>query len=804
MLRNYLIIATRHLARHKLFSIINIFCLAIGITFSLIIGVYVLNQENVDAHLRNSHQQYVIKSRWKQENMGPDITTLGPLAKTMKDEYTGLVANYYRFDPVTNIVSVGDRHLREDIAVGDTTFVSMYGFSLLYGNPKQAFINNQSAVVTQDFAIQFFGKTEVLGKVITIQTPSDGNKHDFMISAVLKKMPCNNISNFAVARTEYQVYLPMENNQYFQGGDKGDNWANVFMVSMIELGKTVSPKDLEKPFEETLTKYQPDFVKGNLKAELSQIKDHYLNNNNGAVQKMITTLSLIAIFILLLAVINFININIGTSAYRLKEVGLRKLFGSARTQLIIQFIAESLLLTFIATLISIVLYQILLPVFDQLLNTTLDSFWGFDFGKMTFLLLLTLVVGIISGIYPAFILSSSDIINSVKGKIDSARGESILRKTLLVAQFTLAVVVFIGSINISMQVAYFFNKDLGYDKEQVIVISSMPYQFDSMGIVKMENIKTQLRQMPEVKAVCLSGDIPDGSDGHVNIYSQNSSSPISMLLQTADQDYAKVFGIKTKEGIFLNYDDANYHPGKVVLNETAEKVLGSESAVGKIINMGGANGLPLTIVGVVKDFHFQSMRHAVQPLVIANMNETFTRGYRYFSIKLNGSNINNSILAIEKKWKLFFPDSGFEYTFMDDKFRSLYKSELQLKRAAGIGTILNLIIVFMGVVGVVAFTLNRRTKEIAVRKVLGADTVRIILLFIKEYAWLVVIANVIAWPIAFSITNKWLENYTYHIKQDILPYLLVCLFIFIAVFLLIAAQSFKAANSNPVDSLRSE
>src|ERR1700722_4082209 len=379
MFKSYFTIAIRHLTRHKLFSLINIFCLAIGISFSMVIGVYVLNQENVNAHIKNINNQYVIKSRWKKENTGYDITTLGPLAKTMKDEYPRLVANYYRFDPVGDIVSADDKHFREDISIGDTTFVSMYGFPLLYGNPKHAFINNQSAVVTEDFAIKFFGKPDVINKVITIQTPSDGGKHDFMISAVLKRMPYNSISNFAVARTEYQVYLPMENNQYFQGNDKGDNWSNVFIVGMLQLQKGVSPGDLEKPFEQVLTEYQPDFVKGNLKVELAPLQNYYLKSNNNAVQKMITTLSMAAAFILLLAIINFININIGTSTYRLKEIGLRKVFGSAKMQLIIQFLTESLLLTFIATFISVVLYQLLLPIFNQVLNTKLDSILEFDF-----------------------------------------------------------------------------------------------------------------------------------------------------------------------------------------------------------------------------------------------------------------------------------------------------------------------------------------------------------------------------------------------------------------------------------------
>ncbi len=804
MLRSYINIAIRHLTRHKLFSIINISCLAIGITFSMIIGVYIMNQENVNAHIKNINNQYVIKSRWKQENMGPDVTTLGPLAKTMKDEYPSLVANYYRFDPVANIVSAGDKHFREDISVGDTSFISMYGFVLLYGNQKQPFMNNQSAVVTEDFALKYFGKSNAINKVITIQTPSDGSKHDYKISAVLKKMPYNSISNFAISKTEYQIYLSMENNQYFQGGDKGDNWANVFMVGMLELQKGVSPKDIEKPFEQVLEKYQPPFVKGNLKVELAGLKNYYLVQNNFAVQKMITSLSLIAAFILLLSVINFININIGTSSYRLKEIGLRKVFGSEKLQLITQFMTESWMLTLIATIISILLYQLLLPVFNQLLNSSLDPFWEFDFSKVSILLLLVIFIGFISGIYPAFVLSSSEIINSVKGKIDAAKGGLMLRKTLIVVQFTLAIIVFISSLNVSKQVAFFFNKDLGYDKEQVMIISSLPRNWDSAGVVRMEDIKTQLLQLPEVKYASLSYDIPNGSGGNINVYTQNSSNFISMLFLAADNDYIKVYNIQTKEGKFLNDLNNNLTPGQVVLNETAVKALGWTTAVGKTIHLGASNGLTLTVVGVVKDFYYESLQHAIDPLIIANLNEPFTRAYRYYSIKLSTSNIDRSINVLRDKWKTFFPEAGFEYVFMDDQFQALYQSELQLKKAANIATALNLIIVFLGIYGVVSFSLSKRTKEIAVRKVIGASARNIIFLFIKDYALLILIANLIAWPVAYSIINKWLDNYAYRIQQNIFIYLIVCAFIFISAFVLITLQCFKTANSNPVNSLRSE
>ncbi|HLY72331.1 MAG TPA: FtsX-like permease family protein, partial [Puia sp.] len=675
----------------------------------------------------------------------------------------------------------------------------------LYGNPGKAFINDQSAVITEDLAIKFFGRKDVINKTITIQTPSDGSKHAYLISAVLKKMPYNSVTNFAVYKTEYQVYLSMFNNQYFQGGDKGDNWSNVYMVNMIELKKGVSAKDLEKPFEQTLAKYQPPFVKGNLKVELAGLKDYHLKSNNGALQKTITTLALIAGFILLLAVINFVNINIGTSSYRLKEIGLRKVFGSRRTQLIIQFITESMTLTFIAAFISLLLYQVLIPVFDQLLQASLEPLWHFGSGKILFLLGLITVVGFISGFYPAFVLSASEVINSVKGKTGSAKGSLLLRKILLVAQFALTIIIFISTLNVSRQVSYFFTKDIGYDKEQVMIISSLPRKWDSVGVIQMENARSELLTLPQVKNAALSYEIPDGSSGgNVNAYVNGSGNFTGLMLFTTDPSYADVYGIRMKEGVYLANGAGNYIPGQVVINESAQKALGLNSAVGKTIHIGAPNGLPLTIVGVIRDFNFQSLQAPVQALMIANLNESFTRSYRYFSVKLNTTDIFNTVSALENKWKSLFPDAGFEYTFMDEKFESIYRGELQLKKAATMATVLNLIIVFMGIFGIVAFTLTKRTKEIAVRKVLGADARNIIFMFIKDYALLIAIANMIAWPVAYLISNKWLQNFTYRVQQNIIPYLVVCAFIFMLVFMLVSAQCFKAASDNPVNSLRTE
>lgn len=804
MFRNYVTIAWRNLLRNNGFPVINIFCLVIGLTFSLLMGVYISDQAAINSDIKNVSDQYVIKSDWKHENMGLPITTLGPLAKTIREEYPGLVENYYRFNPVVNIVSYGDKHFRTQMSVGDTTLVTMYGFPLLAGDPQHAFRNDQSAVVTEKFARKFFGGAPALDKVISIQTPADGQKHNFVITAVLRDLPFNSITGFT--KHEYEVYLPMEANPYFQAGDKGDQWSNIYMAGMIQLKRGVTAERLQRPFADVLEKYQPAFVKGNLKIKLAAVRDYYLKDNNGSVQKMLTTLSFVTVFILMLAMINFVNISVGTSAYRLKEIGLRKVFGSSRRQLIAQYLTEALILTFIAGIMSLGFYELLRPVFNDLLDTVLAHVWQLGFGRFALIMGIMLLAGLIAGAYPAFVLSASNVTTAVKGKMDTIKGGLLLRKTLLIVQFTVAIVVFISAITVSRQVTYFFTQDIGYNKDQVMIVSSLPRQWDSAGIVKMENLKSQFSGIPGVQSVSLSYDIPDGNGGgNVYAYPQHSDNLISMTDISVDAGFAKTYGLKMVEGNFFSDGDINAISGKVVLNETAVKTFGWTSAVGKTIHIGTVSGARETVVGVVKDFNLGSMKDKVQPLIIAGLNDpSFARAYRYYSIKVKTRDISNTISGIEKKCRELFPEAGFESAFMDDKFRLLYQSELQLKRAADVATVLSLLIVFSGIIGVLAFTLTRRTKEIAVRKIVGANAGNIIFIFLKEYGLLILLSNAIAWPLAWFISARWLENYAYRFHQDAVPYLFVCVFVLFTASALITVQCFKTASTNPVKSLRTE
>jgi ABC-type antimicrobial peptide transport system permease subunit len=797
MLKNYFLIAFRHFTKHKLFSAINVLCLSIGITFCMIIGVYVLGQRGVNHDLRHAQDQYYIKTVWKEKDMGTDITSISPLAKAIKEEYPGLVANYFRYNPVTNVVSYGDRHFKEDISICDTTLVSMYGFPLLQGDKAHVFTNNSSAVITEKFAKKLYGTTNALGKRLSIQTTSAGITQEYTVSAVLKDIPYNTVTH--LLNDTYSVYVPTTGNQYYSIGDPSVGWDSPNEVSFIEVKPGVKPQAVIDALNRLIKKYSSDFIWKNLSATAVPVKDYYLKNNNGSVNKMITILSMIALFILLMVVINYVNINIGTSTYRLKEIGLRKTFGSVKKQVIGQFLLEAIILTFIAAVFSVFLYQLLIPVFSKVLNTTLKPFWQFTAKEYLQLTLLITCIGLLAGIYPAFILSSTNLIQAVKGKVDSAKGGLGLKRALVVVQFSLAILVFICALNLSKQVTYIFNKDLGYNKDQLLVISALPKRWDSVGVLKMETIKKDLLQIPQVKSATLTFDLPENTPfGRIIIYPPGAGKEkqVNLPISNADEDYAKTFGIKLKAGSF--FDPSG---GGLVLNETTIKQLGltNENAVGQQI---GTPVGPATISGVIGDYNFSSMQDKIGPVGFAHVK--FGKSYRYLVVKLNTNNVTKTLDEIKAHWRSMSPNAPFDYTFMDDKFAAIYRSELQLKTAADVATVLNLVIVLLGILGVVAFTLNKRMKEIAVRKVLGANAGSIILLFLKEYAWLLIIANVIAWPLAYMTTEHFLQNFAYRVQQNIFPYILVLVSVAAMAFVLISLHCAKTAIANPVKSLRTE
>ncbi len=801
MLRNYIKIALRHLRKHKLLSAVTILCLVAGLTFSMLIGVYVLQQYGVNKQLSNVSQQYLLKSIWKEKDMGLDVTTVAPLAKAAKNEYPQLVKNYYRFNPVTNVVSAGEKHFQENIAICDTTLVNMYGFHLLHGNKENAFANNKSAVITGAMAVKLFGRTNVLGETITIANTT-AEKQGYIVSAVLEDMPFNSVNNF-IDEKGYSVFVSFEGNKFFDTQDYVNDWNNIYIVGMLELQPGKTAADLKGPMQQLLAKYAPPNIKNNLTVSPQSLQTFHLNANDGAVSKMLQTLSIIAAFILLMAIINFININIGTSSYRLKEIGLRKVFGSQRSQLCFQFVAESVVISFLAALISIACYQMLLPVFNNVLHTVLTPVWQFTPTMIIWVVVLVLFAGIVAGLYPALVLSAKNLTHAVKGKIDSTKGGTFFRQSLLVTQFSLAIIVFICAIIVAQQISFVFKRDMGYNKEHLMVISAFPKQWTPEGVQKMQTIRNGLKQLPVVKDATISFEVPDRVPPNTlsaTMQGASTQNPVLMAFVLADENFASTYELQLKEGDFFNKSGTKNL--EIVINEAAQKALNLTEPLGKKLNIAGWGDSAFTVAGVIKNYNYSTMQQGIGPMAFIHTNDN--PGYRYITVKLSTNDVAAAINAVQKKWTDLSPNMPFEYTFMDQRFKNIYQSELQLKKASAIATALNLVIVLLGIFGVLSFTLARRLKEISLRKIVGANTRNIIVLFVKEYAWLIAIANIIAWPVAYWASNKWLQQYAFRIQQSIIPYALVAGVVTALAVVLIILQCYKIANASPVKNLRTE
>lgn len=800
MLKNYFTIAWRNLWKNKIYSLINIFGLSIGIAFTLLIGAYVWGELQVNHNLKNADNQYILQSKWKDPNMGFELGTIAQLPKALNKLYPNLVAGFYHWDGVTSNVSKGGKHFREGIQLGDSTFLNMYGFALLHGNAKTALNDPFSAVVTETLANKYFGSTNVVGQTINIESFT-GSKHDFIISGVLKSIPKNSVTNVN-DNNNSDIFLCARAGKFL--GRDMDSWNNSSLVGYVELKNGITPKDLEQPMRHLLKENAPQQVSDNLTEYLIPLKKYYIDR---VINKQVLyTLTLIALFILLMAIINFVNICIGRSSSRMKEMGIRKVLGGLRKQLMRQFLVESTLLVVLSTIIAMVLYWLARPFLSDILGKDITGLFSFPVYFYLIPIVFALFIGLLAGLYPALVLSSLKSVDSLKGKSSPVKESVIFRKVLVTFQFGSAAMVFIGAIIISQQVALFFNGDLGFKKNYVIY-AQVPRDWSDKGVKKMETIRYQLAQMAQVSSASLSWEIPDGMNGgNFQVYKQGTDPRQAITVQglATDNQYANTYDIMLKAGTFFT---PQYTPGdslKVVINETASKALGwnnPQDAIGQLINSPGSNA-PAKICGVTADFHFGSMQGRILPISITNVN--YSHFYRFFSIKLKPGDMQQSIAALQKEWAKLLPGAPFEYHFMDEALSHIYQTEIQLKKASFMATIIAIVIVMLGVLGLISLSVQKRTKEIGIRKVLGSSVQGIIGLFIKEFLSVVLISVVIACPLAWLIMHSWLNGYAYRVTITSYPFILSIAALTLVTASLITIQTIKAALSNPIESLRTE
>jgi len=799
MIRNYFKITWRNIIKNPFYSVVNVTGLSAGIAFTLLIGAYVYGELRVNRNLKNADNQYILQSKWKDPNMGMELTTLGPLAKALRENYPNLVANYFRWDAVSSNVSKDNKSFREGLQICDSTMLNMYGFSLLYGNPKTALSGPFSVVITAEKAIKYFGKADVVGQTLSIENFS-GSKHDFMITGILQK-PSRNSVTYINDDNDNQFYISSDNLNYF---GRNMDWQNQYIVGYIELQEGISPEDLKKPIAYLIKQNAPPRLSSNMTPYVVSLKDYHLSTDNGLIQKMLFALSAIALFILLMAIINFINMSVSRSASRMREIGVRKVLGGSKKQLIIQFLSESIILVFFATIFAIILYVLTRGLFSNMLGREIPALSDFPLYFMAFPLLLIFLTGCMAGLYPAFVLSSLKSVESLKGKLRSVNENVMFRKLLMTFQFAIATIALIGAIIISKQINLFFSKDLGYNKDNIIC-AQVPRNWNREGVNKMENIRRQLVDLQGIKSATLSYEIPNGNNGNqasVHKLDNDSTKTVAIQVLVSDENYLNVYQIPLKAGSF--FEGNSLDSGEVILNETAVKALGyqnNDQAIGHQVKMPGDPTI-LTIKGVTQEFHFGSMQQKIAPVIFFNVK--FAPGYRYLSFKIKPGNVKATIDALQKKWSVLMPGTAFEYTFMEDTLAKLYKSEIQLKKASYTATVLALIIVLLGILGLISLSIQKRTKEIGIRKVLGSSIAGIISLFMKEFLLVILFASIVACPLAYLLMNKWLQAYAYRVSITAEPFLLSLLILGCITALLICLQTSKAAMTNPVKSLRTE
>lgn len=802
MLRNYLIIAWRNIKRQKIFSFINVFGLAIGLCASLLIIVFIADEYQANNWIRNVNSQYMLESDWDAGINRPAITTLAPLGKALKDNYPHLVANYFSIDALSCNVSDGNtKSFRMNLQLGKGPFIDMFRLPLLHGDPQSAFNDMNDIVIQKDVALKFFGRTDVIGKSLLLET-QNANHHpkgykEYMISGVIDDLPVNSITDNLGSRTD--VYINADNILFFRSFDVFDAWDNYIIQTRIELQKGVNSEDLIIPMEELIKKNAPSYLADQIQPRLTSIRSYNLTDNNNAKQKLIITLSLVAFFILLMAMINFMNISLGMAQKRMREIGVRKAIGGRKKQLMVQFMAESVLLAFIASLLALCLVQLALPYYINILNK--QQFSNVHFIDIAmFILPLALLTGFIAGSYPAFILSGQPAVKALKGKMNRTKKQVDLRRVLLSIQFMLALFFLVSTVTIFQQVDYMLDKDTGYDSENIFVASSVPRWYSPEGVSRILDIKESFKAIPGVTSVSLSYEIPDGRHGTQISLTKPDEQEFNMFgVISCDADYMKTYGLQLERGRFFN--DQDVLKSRILLNTSAaQSLFGDQQAIGELLI--GRDALTYEVIGVVKDFHFGSLHDNIKGIVFSQIDTSSI--FRYLSFKVNDRNVHQTASAISEKWSEIFPLVPFEHFYMKGKLRELYKTDTQFRKALITASAFAFFIVLIGLFGITIQNMAYRTKEIAIRKVLGASARTIWKLMSREQVIIYLISATFALPVAYLITEKWLNNFAYRIEQPVWQYPIVCLFFLVIALLTISLELLKATRINPADNLKNE
>lgn len=795
MVKNYLKIAWRNLYRHRTNASINLLGLCCAFIFSVMIAAFNWQETHVNNSLSNIERQYLLRS----DITG--ITTFGMLSKTLQEAHPDLVESFFRYDGISVILGRDGQHKQQSAIIADSTFFSMFGFELAVGDERTALLDPTQIVLSHETAISLFGTTNAIGEQLDVANFS-GEKRAFTVSGVLTPFTENSVTHL-IADDPAQVIFPVNTASYF--GRQIDSWTNPYIASFITLRPGVTPIQLDLPIQRLLEDHLQEEQLNSMTTQLEPLSSYHLNKNEGAVKRMLYTLGIVGGFILLMACINFVNITINAAARRLKEIGVRKVIGSSSARLRMQFISESLLLVTIASIITLACYPLFSGFAGSILGKELPHFGELSLRFWIAAWLGFLAIGFVASLYPAFRLSSYQTIQSLRGKLPISLERTLVLRGLVGVQLTIALIVLIATTIIISQLSIFFGTDLGFDKNHLIT-AQVPRDWSPEGTGEIERVRERLSSIPEVEAITLSYDVPGAmSSGSTQLKGAISAeSAISAHMIFSDRYFADTFKIPLLAGVFFSDGESSESSDRVVINETLSKALGyqfPEDAINQLLYFEGGD-TPLIIAGVSQDFYANTMHTPVGATIWLNV--TYGNIYRYFTIRLPGDNLTYAMQQLEQTWKQTMPNAPFDYRFVDDRLKTLYQTELRLQQAGTASAILAVVIVLLGLIGLISQNLARRTKEIGIRKVLGASAKQLMMLFVKDITGIFIGASIIALPLAYLLMQRWLEAYYLRTALDSVTMGMPVIILASLVVIVIILQTIKAASANPVKSLRDE
>ncbi|MCG8306373.1 MAG: ABC transporter permease [Cytophagales bacterium] len=795
MFKNNLTIALRNLRKHRSFAAINIAGLTLGIIGAILIFTLVKYHLSFDTFHSKAERIYRVTTEFHRKEISREANVPQPMGKALRDDYTfaeKIAMVYSQSDWLVSVPSAeGNNKFEQDIAFAEPEFFDILDFPLIQGDKNTILTEPNTAIVTERIAKKFFGDQNPMNQMIRLQ-----NKWDFRITGILQDLPIN-------TDRRDEIYLSYSNLKDYNAWLAGNSsWPGLSggMHCFVLLKPSVLPSEVNRAFPELSKKYYNERNAEIYQFKLQPISDIHFNPDFGGylAKKNLWALSLIGLFLIITACVNFINLATAQALHRAKEIGVRKVLGGKRVQLFWQFIAETALISMLALVLAYVLAQLALPYLNQLLDIELRVNIFQDVYLLTFLPILLLVVILLSGSYPGLIMAGFRPTTALKGKLYQKHvGGFSLRRGLVVTQFAISQLLIIGTIVIASQMRYSRQADMGFTKDAIVMLPVAEREKSTISAFNSE-----ISRIANVEKIAFCSRAPASrgwASVTVRFASRTEDEDFDITVKAGDDQYVSTFDLQLVAG-------RNLHPSDTVreflVNETAVKKFGEQSpqdVIGKKMQI-GLNNSEGIIVGVVKDFHNNSFHETIDPLCITTSNKWYTE----CAVKVNPANLQPTLSALETSWKEVFPNHIFEYNFLDEQIARFYEMDNMIFRLIQIFASIAIIIGCLGLYGLVLFMAAQKTKEVGVRKVLGASLQSILWLFGQEFTRLLILAFIIAAPLAWWVMQNWLENFTYRIEIGAGIFALAIAATFLVAMLTVSFQSIKAALTNPVDSLRNE